>query len=154
MIKAEQITPTHDLQRLVTEINEGSWDDANDMTPYDSDELAAYLDREDTVFVACHQVDGPSRTLLGIASGRVETKPYDRERWLFVDEVDVVVDHRRKGVGRTIMERLFAIAGQAGCVEVWLGTEVDNHPANGLYGSLDPTERETFIGYAWRIPRD
>ncbi len=154
MIIAERITSDHDLDRLAGEINRASWDDANDMTAYDAEALAAHLDRQDTVFIACHQVGGPFRTLLGIASGRVEIKPYDHERWLYVDEVDVAVDQRRKGAARAIMQELFGIAKGAGCVEVWLGTELDNEPANALYASLDPSECETFVGYTWEISQD
>jgi GNAT superfamily N-acetyltransferase len=151
MITTNRITSADDLARLVAEINDASWDEANDMAAYDVDELAAYLDRQDTVFVACHHIDGMTRALLGIASGRLEIKPYDRERWLYVDEVDVCADLRRRGTGTAIMQKLLEIARDAGCVEVWLGTEVDNHPANALYGSLDPSERETFVGYTWEI---
>ena len=151
MLTTERITPDHDLARLVSEINEASWDEANDIVAHQVDDLTAYLERPDTVFVACHHVDGASRTLIGIASGRLEIKPYGRERWLYVDEVDVCADRRREGAGRAIMEALFGIAREAGCVEVWLGTETDNEGANALYGSLDPSERETFVGYAWEV---
>ena len=151
MIVAQRIGREADLDGLVAEIGRASWDEANDMGSFDVGALAAYLERPDTVFIACHQVDEISRTLLGVASGRLEMKPYERERWLYVDEVDVAVDQRRKGAGRAIMAKLFEIAREEGCVELWLGTEVDNDAANALYGSLDPTERETFVGYAWSL---
>jgi aminoglycoside 6'-N-acetyltransferase I len=151
MIAVERIGAGDDLQELVAEINQAAWDGANDMAEYDVDSLRAYLERPDTVFVACHEIDGTARTLLGLASGRLEIKPYDTERWLYVDEVDVAVDQRRKGAGAAIMAKLFDIARAAGCVEVWLGTEVDNVAANALYGSLGPSERETFVGYAWTL---
>ena len=151
MIITERIDSNHDLAPLVAEINHASWDEANDMTAFAVEHLATYLAHPGTVFVACHQIEGSERTLLGIASGRLEIKPYDGERWLYVDEVDVCVDQRRKGAGRAIMRRLFEIASEAGCVEVWLGTEVDNESANALYRSLDPTERERFVGYAWDV---
>ena len=151
MIIVEWIHSGEQLAGLVAEINEASWDEANDLVAYDVDDLAAYLDAPDTVFVACHQVDGSARDLLGIASGRFEIKPYGRKRWLYIDEVDVCADHRRKGAGSAIMKRFFEIARQEGCVEVWLGTEVDNDEANALYGSLGPTEREAFVGYAWEV---
>ncbi len=151
MIVVERIGVDDDLRELVAEINQAAWDDANDMGEYDAESLRAYLERPDTVFVACHEIDGAGRTLLGCASGRVEMKPYDTERWLYVDEVDIAADQRRKGAGGVIMTKLFDIARRAGCVEVWLGTEVDNVAANGLYGSLEPSERETFVGYAWKL---
>lgn len=154
MLVTERITPDHDLATLVTQINAACWDEANDMAAYSVNDLATYLECSDTVFVTCHRVDGPTRALAGIASGRLEIKPYAGERWLYVDEVDVCVDQRRIGAGKAMMEELFELAVEAGCVEVWLGTEADNQPANALYGSLDPSERETFVGYAWEISPD
>lgn len=49
------------------------------------------------------------------------------------------------------MGKLFDIGEGAGCAEVWLGTELDNDAANAFYGSLDPSEREEFVGYAWNL---
>jgi aminoglycoside 6'-N-acetyltransferase I len=151
VISVTRITADADLEGLAAEINAATWDEANDIAEHDTSSLAAYLDRQDTVFVACHEwVDG-DRILLGTASARVQIKPSEGERWLYIDEVDVCADQRRKGAGRAIMAELFDIAREAGCIEVWLGTEVDNDAANGLYRSLDPTEREEFVGYAWTI---
>jgi ribosomal protein S18 acetylase RimI-like enzyme len=79
----------------------------------------------------------------------MEIKPYDKERWLYVDEVDVCSEQRKKGAGKAIMRKLIEIAEDTGCDEVWLGTEVDNQPANALYRSLDPDEVEQFIGYTY-----
>lgn len=151
MIVTQRVEPDADLDRLTVEINQATWDEANDMETYDPDSLGEYLRCVDTVFVSCHEVDGSTRTLLGIASGRIEVKPYAGERWLYVDEVDVAVDQRRRGAGSAIMEKLFEIGREAGCIEVWLGTEVDNAAANALYGHLAPTERETFVGYTWSL---
>ncbi len=151
MIAAGRVERDDDIERLVAEINAGAWDEANEMVEYDAQSLRSYLDRADTVLVACHETDGASRTLLGIASGRLEAKPYGHERWLYVDEVDVCVDQRRKGAGKAIMEKFFDIGRDAGCAEVWLGTELENDAANALYGSLGPSEREEFVGYAWEL---
>ena len=151
MIVVDRIRADDDLEQLVAEINGAAWDEANDMGEYDADSLRMYLELPDTVLVACHEVQGAERTLLGFASGRIEMKPYDTERWLYVDEVDVAVDQRRKGAGSAIMEKLFEIGREAACIEVWLGTEVDNAAANGLYSRLAPTERETFVGYTWSL---
>ena len=143
------ISAADDLELLVDEINQALWDNANDMSRYEVDALLNYLERQDTIFVACHEVVNAGRTLLGIASSRLELKPYDNERWLYIDEVDVCANQRRKGAGKAIMGKLIEIARQADCAEVWLGTEVDNQAANALYRSLDPTEVEQFIGYTF-----
>jgi len=140
-----------DLTSIVNDINQASWDDANELTSYDVPSLAAYLQRQDTLFVTCYEHPANDRALLGIASARFELKPYAREKWLYVDELDVCVNHRKKGVGKTIMRTLLEIAKDTNCVEVWLGTEVDNIPANALYNSIDPDDVEQFIGYTFEV---
>ena len=89
--------------------------------------------------------------LLGIASGRVEIKPYDATQWLYVDEVDVCVNQRRKGAGREIMQALCNYAVNNDCELVWLGTEVDNVAANALYNSMQPDEVDDFTGYCYEL---
>ena len=44
---------------------------------------------------------------------------------------------------------LIEFAEQSGCEEVWLGTEVENAPANALYQSLDPDDVANVIGYTY-----
>ena len=144
-----RVTLAEDLQHLVDQINAASWDEDNGTTGYDVISLAAYLSRQDTVFIVCHEGTGDRRVLLGMCSGRIEIKPYGHERWLYVDEVDVCVDQRRKGAGTTMMQWLLAFARQEGCNEVWLGTEVDNKAANGLYAALEPDDIAAVTGYTW-----
>lgn len=151
MIAACVITKDVDLEGLVDEINGASWDDANEMTSFDVDSLSAYLERADNLFVACHDTTDGTRTLLGIASARMQLKAYDEESWLYVDEVDVCADQRQKGAGRAIMQRLLEVARESHCEEVWLGTEVDNQAANALYNSLGPVKVEAFVGYTYEM---
>jgi len=140
-----------DLKRIVDDINSASWDDANEMTTYDVSSLTTYLKRQDTLFITCYNNSSTTRTLLGIASSRFEIKPYDEEKWLYVDELDVCANQRRKGAGAAIMLKLLELASAAGCEEVWLGTEVDNIAANALYSSIDPDDVEQFIGYTFDV---
>ena len=151
MITVSVITINDDLKQLVEEINQASWDDADDMSLFDVDALSAYLESQGTRFVACHDIVDGDRTLFGIASARLEMKPYDKTRWLYVDEVDVCTNQRQKGAGKAMMRKLIEIAKIANCKEVWLGTELDNHAANALYNSLNPDEVAQFIGYAYEI---
>ena len=149
MISVTIITIRDDLQRLVDEINQASWDDANEMSRYDVEALSAYLERQDTLFIACHGIGESDRVLMGIASSRFEFKPYDKERWIYVDEVDVCADQRQKGAGKAMMRKLIEIANDSGCEEVWLGTEVDNQAANALYQSVEPDDVAQVIGYTY-----
>ncbi len=149
MIVVERVGADDNLQVLVDEINAAAWDDANEISVYTVDALAAYLGRADTVFIACHESRGGARTLLGMASARIEMKPYEHELWLYVDEVDVCADQRQRGAGKALMSKLLEIARDGGCVEVWLGTEVDNEPANALYRALDPDDVDAVVGYTY-----
>jgi ribosomal protein S18 acetylase RimI-like enzyme len=140
-----------DLAQLVEDIRRGTWDEANDVRGVDVESLRIYLERQDTRFVVCRSTRNEPGALFGFASSRVELKPYGNERWLYVDEVDVCADRRREGVGTALMHKLFQLAEQAGCSEVWLATEPDNIPANGLYRSLHADESATVVGYVWRL---
>ncbi len=151
MIEISIVTVDDDLALLVDEINQAAWDAANEMTVYDVPSLRCYLEHQDTLFVTCHERTESGRTLLGFASSRVEIKPYGNERWLYVDEVDVCSDQRRKGAGTAIMRKLIDLALSAGCVEVWLGTEDDNLAANALYQSLEPGDVSRFVGYTFEM---
>lgn len=151
MIDVNIITPSDDLSKIVDEINHASWDNANEMSVYDVASLSAYLERQDTLFVTCHDISSDPPTLLGIASSRIEIKPYGRELWLYVDEVDVCSDQRRKGAGKAIMQKLMEIAKEKGCKEVWLGAEAENTAANALYLSLQPGEVSPILGYTFEI---
>ena len=151
MINVNILIPSDDLSKIVHEINHASWDTANEMSVYDVESLSAYLKRQDTVFVTCHDTTSDPPTLLGIASARLEIKPYGKELWLYIDEVDVCSDQRRKGAGKAIMQKLIEIAYEKGCQEVWLGAEVDNMAANALYRSLEPDEVSQVVGYTFEI---
>ncbi len=151
MIEVDVVTKQSDLETLVKEINAASWDAANDVCAYAVESLTNYLSRQDTVFVVAHDRQGTETTFVGMASARIEIKPYENQRWLYVDEVDVCVDQRKKGAGTAIMKKLLEIAKEADCEELWLGTELDNEPANALYQSLDPDEVEKFVGYNYEL---
>jgi ribosomal protein S18 acetylase RimI-like enzyme len=92
-------------------------------------------------------VDG---RVAGLALAMRMLKP-GKEHWLYVDELDTHPDYRRMGVGKALMTELFRYARSWGLKEVWLGTEPDNTAANSLYRSLNPTEREKFIGYTFQL---
>ena len=149
MITVSRLSPDDDLEQLVRDINTARWDEANDMGEYSVSALRAYLGHQHTVFIACHDLVDGDRQFLGMASGRLQPKPYDSEWWLYVDEVDVSADQRCRGAGKALMQAFFEIARAAGCDTTWLGTEVDNHAANALYRSLDPADIEQFVGYTY-----
>jgi len=149
MLIVRVVTRSDNLEQIVAEINDATWDDANEITPYDAESLAAYLERQDTLFLTCHDTSVSPPRLLGMASSRIAMKPYDKALWLYVDEVDVRPDQRRKGAGTAMMKRLLEIAREKGCEEVWLGAEADNRSANALYQSLEPDDVANVLGYTY-----
>lgn len=151
MVAVKIISLSDNLQEIVNEINNASWDDANEMSLFDVESLSSYLERQDTLFIACHDVSSNPPKLQGIASSRIEIKPYGKELWLYVDEIDVCADHRLKGVGKAIMRKLIEIAREKGCEEIWLGSDVKNSAANALYLSLKPKEITQVVGYTFEV---
>ena len=148
----EVVTPLSDLARIIADINAASWDEANAISGYTVEALRAYLQCQDTVFLVCRDEDDPE-TFLGMASGRLQLKPYGQERWFYVDEVDVCVDHRRKGAGAAMMRKFLGIAYEHDCEELWLSTEMDNEAATGLYRSLKPDDIEQFTGFNFEMKK-
>jgi ribosomal protein S18 acetylase RimI-like enzyme len=88
-------------------------------------------------------------TVVGMASAVDYVHP-DKPRELFINEVGVAPTHRRLGVGRRLLEMLFASGRERGCREAWVGTEHENEAARALYKSLRGSE-EPFILYSFRI---
>ena len=75
----------------------------------------------------------------------------DKTTELYVDEVGTASTHRRQGIAKAMMEEMFAWGREHGCVEAWLGTELDNVEANGLYRGYKPAEDEAIQYYLFRL---
>lgn len=88
--------------------------------------------------------------VVGMASGVLLQHP-DKIPALFISEVGVDPAWRRRGIATVLIGMLKDSARTAGCVEAWLGTEVDNVAARAVYQRLDPKEEEAFVMYAWAL---
>jgi aminoglycoside 6'-N-acetyltransferase I len=60
----------------------------------------------------------------------------DKVTELYVDEVRTASTHLRQGIATRMVEAMFDWGRELGCREAWLGTELDNLEANGLYRKL------------------
>jgi ribosomal protein S18 acetylase RimI-like enzyme len=123
---------------LLLSVREGLFDN-----PVDSVQAAAFLNDPLHEIVLAYA----GEDAVGIATGTVLLHP-DKPPAMFVNEVGVREDWQRRGIGRAVMECLFAIARARGCQGIWLGTEPDNDAALALYRSMGGAE-ETFIGFGW-----
>ncbi len=60
----------------------------------------------------------------------------DKDPELWINEVGVLDDVRRKGIGKRLVRRLLGLGSELGCREAWVLTERDNDPAIRLYESV------------------
>jgi ribosomal-protein-alanine N-acetyltransferase len=79
--------------------------------------LAAYVEEE------------PVGMLLGYRLSRVDGTP----PMMFVWEVGVVEHHRRRGIGRALVEEAKRLANEDGCRSMVIPTETTNEAAMALY---------------------
>jgi len=60
----------------------------------------------------------------------------DKVTELYVDEIGTAATHRRQGIATRLLEAMLAWGRELGAGEAWLGTDLDNGAANGLYRKL------------------
>ena len=150
-LTVRRIGGSDDLHQLARAINAASWDDANEIEAgdYTAESIGDFVADSNRYLLVAHLND----QFAGIASATMSYKPYGHEMWLYVDEVDVVLNFRKRGVGKAMVRELLEIAEANHCMELWLGTEHDNESALALYKSLNPDEVEEFVGFVWQIRR-
>lgn len=92
--------------------------------------------------------------VVGIASAFHYVHP-DKAPALFVNEVGVAPSHRRQGLGERLLAALFEQGRTLGCTEAWVGTEVSNEPARGLYTSVGmEVDPEPFVLFTLALDAD
>src|SRR5262245_30433388 len=77
--------------------------------------------------------------VVGMASAVHYVHP-DKPPELWINEIAVAPSYWRQGVGRRLLEALFARGRALGCREAWVGTEPSNTPARRLYASVGGEE--------------
>jgi ribosomal protein S18 acetylase RimI-like enzyme len=120
---------------------------------------------DELVTAASHLFDGPARPdatarflaeaghhllvayederAVGFVSGVEVTHP-DKGTEMFLYELEVEETFRRRGFGRALVERLAALAREAGCYGMWVITDHDNEAARATYegtGGVPETEQ-------------
>ena len=74
-------------------------------------------------------------TVVGFASGVHYVHP-DKPAELWVNEVGVAPTHQRQGLGRELLQALFAYGRELGCREAWVLTSPANGAAVRLYEAV------------------
>lgn len=88
--------------------------------------------------------------VVGQVAAVVHRHPDGRPTELYIDEVAVTPGRQRQGIARRMLGTMLALGRELGCEEMWVGTELDNVAARGLYALLDTTA-ETFAMYVRRL---
>ena len=89
----------------------------------------------------------------GVVVGMITAVDYvhpDKAPQLWINEVGVATEYRRRGIARRMLDRMLAHGRELGCTEAWLGTEEANDAARGLYRSAGGSE-ESFILYSFPL---
>lgn len=104
--------------------------------PVRPDRLQAYLaDPSTRLLLAVETQSDGTVLVVGQCAAVLHLHP-DKVTELYVDELGTASTHRRRGIGRRLMEEMLAWGREEGIEEGWLGTELDNGPARALYADL------------------
>jgi ribosomal protein S18 acetylase RimI-like enzyme len=92
-----------------------------------------------------------SRVVVGMASA-VEYFHPDKPPQLWINEVGVALNYRKRGIGRQLVQKLVASAKDRGCVYAWLGTSTDNIAAQACFSSVPKVKAsQPFLLYEWEL---
>ena len=75
--------------------------------------------------------------VVGFASGVHYVHPDKPVPELWVNELGVASTHRRRGIGKAVLDCLLDAGRALGCTQAWVLTDRDNVPAMRLYASID-----------------
>lgn len=77
---------------------------------------------------------------------------YAAEYMAYLYDIEVVPEHRRKGIGKLLVETLIEYVKLDGVKELWLGTAVDNEEGQGLFSTTGGIKSgETFNDYTYYL---
>ncbi len=85
---------------------------------------------------------------VGFISG-VETSHPDKGTEMFLYELSVHPEYRRRGIGKALVGSLADLARSRGCYGMWVGTEPDNAAALGTYRAAGASPPEPFLTLTW-----
>lgn len=145
-ITLRRLKPTElDLAAICNELNAADWEAS--IKDFHEAPLREFLNDPNHFYLLAYEAG----EIAGAVHGYIYPHPTG-VKYMWIDEVDTMANHRRRGVARTMLKEVFKIADEHRCAEAWLGTEFDRPPALALYRSLSPTEVEKGATFSFKIP--
>jgi ribosomal protein S18 acetylase RimI-like enzyme len=86
--------------------------------------------------------------VVGMVSG-VETTHPDKGTEMFLYELSVADDARRRGVGTALVRALATLSRERGCYGMWVGVDTDNEAALATYRRAGAKSEERFVLLDW-----
>jgi GNAT superfamily N-acetyltransferase len=114
------------LAREAVRVNMSSSQDP--LSLHDSDLGNFLADPSNYLVMAIHE-----GKVVGSLYGYALKHPHRWQPQFLLYEIDVLPDHRNRGVGRRLVESFIDEARQAGAFEVWVLTHETNKPAMAVY---------------------
>ncbi len=97
-----------------------------------TEDLAAYLSDPNCILLTAEIAGHPVGQILGYILRRWDS----RKPQLFLYSIDVVAAHRRKGIGRQLVNEFRRLGREAGCESAFVITNESNAPAMQFYRAL------------------
>lgn len=82
--------------------------------------------------------------VVGMASAVHYVHP-DKAPELWINEIGVASEHQGKGIGKQLMQAMFAHGRSLGCGEAWVLTGHDNAVARSLYAAVGGKEQAALL---------
>ena len=86
----------------------------------------------------------------GFVSGTELSHPDKPAPEMFLNELGVDEAYRGRGIGRLLVERLWSLARERGCREMWVLTDEENVAANKVYAAAGGARAGVEVMYEWR----
>jgi len=143
-----------DLELLVSRIEAEDYPDDPQAAAHAPRGMAKGLPRHDALssdsvwFLIAYRGDRPAGLCVAVRVPKLD----ERVGFLYIDELRVLAEHRRRGIGRVLVQSAVDLARELGLAGIRLLTRPDNRPAQALYESFDCSKSETLL-YQFRVDR-
>ena len=145
MIRLRRLQPEDtDLEAVTAQLNDPAWEDFENQFSVES--LGEFLQSPERIYLLAYRGD----ELVGAAHAYLMQHP-SGAKYLYIDEVDTLRDHRRQGVATALMRELQRLAEEMGAAEAWLGADEGNAAAYALDRSLEPSEEEPGTIFTYKV---